>query len=116
MHQCAIHNAAATTLHALFVFTPHPPPPQPTAYSPHPTPSTLAVATLCSNRNSFPAIVAVTQRLLDAMAALGPSSPHDMDLVAGRLTVDVIGSFGFGRDFKVCCGPCIVNGGCSAYQ
>ena len=50
-------------------------------------------------RSSFPSIVNTTERLLTAMAAVGPTTPHDMDMVSGRLTVDVIGSFGFGRDF-----------------
>jgi hypothetical protein len=40
---------------------------------------------------SFPQIVRVTQRLVEGLVEAGPTTPQDMDLVAGRLTVDVIG-------------------------
>lgn len=50
-------------------------------------------------RQCFPQIVATTHRLIEAMKQQGPNTEFDMDKMAQRLTVDVIGRFGFDRDF-----------------
>jgi hypothetical protein len=54
----------------------------------------------CCCRLCFPHIIAVTQRLIDSLAASGPDAVHDMDLVAQQITVDVIGMAAFDRDLE----------------
>ncbi|WIA28825.1 hypothetical protein OEZ86_011354 [Tetradesmus obliquus] len=61
-----------------------------------------AVAALTMNnlRLCFPHITAVSQRLIDSLAAAGPDAVHDVDLLAQQITVDVIGMAAFGRDLE----------------
>jgi hypothetical protein len=54
-------------------------------------------------RLCLPHISAVTQRLIDTLAAAGPSVVHDMDAVAAAITVDVIGLAAFNRDLQATC-------------
>jgi hypothetical protein len=55
---------------------------------------------LLSYRLCFPHITAVTQRLIDSLAAAGPDAVQDMDLVAQQITIDVIGMAAFDRDLQ----------------
>jgi hypothetical protein len=51
-------------------------------------------------RLCFPHITAVTQRLIESLAAAGPDVVQDMDLVAQQITIDVIGMAAFDRDLE----------------
>ncbi|KAG2434347.1 hypothetical protein HYH02_012363 [Chlamydomonas schloesseri] len=47
----------------------------------------------------FPRLLDITQRAMAGLEAAGPAAALDMDRLAQRLTIDVIGSFAFDRDF-----------------
>jgi hypothetical protein len=65
----------------------------------------VAALTMSNLRLSFPHITAVTQRLIDSLAAAGPEAVHDMDAAAAAITVDVIGLAAFNRDLQATCPP-----------
>lgn len=50
-------------------------------------------------RRFFPLLLDITQQVMTGLAAAGPSAALDLDRVAQRLTIDVIGRFAFDRDF-----------------
>eukprot|EP00775_Hariotina_reticulata_P003654 gene3654-3915_t len=64
-----------------------------------------AVAALTMNnlRLCFPHITRVTLRLIAALEAAGPDVAQDMDLAAGKVTVDVIGLAAFACDLGATC-------------
>ncbi|KAG2423034.1 hypothetical protein HXX76_015550 [Chlamydomonas incerta] len=47
----------------------------------------------------FPMLQDITQQVMAGLEAAGPSAALDLDRVAQRLTIDVIGRFAFDRDF-----------------
>jgi hypothetical protein len=62
-------------------------------------------------RLCFPHITHVTLRLVSALEAAGPDVAQDMDLAAGKVTVDVIGLAAFACDLGATCSGSSVKRG-----
>lgn len=50
-------------------------------------------------RKGFHHVVSTNERLIEALQAAGPDTAVDIDNAAQRVTLDVIGQVGFGKDF-----------------
>lgn len=57
--------------------------------------------TMTNMKKAFPEVLAATHRLLQELKGLPEEQPVDMDNLAQRLTIDVIGRFGFDQDFSL---------------
>jgi hypothetical protein len=51
--------------------------------------------TMANLKANYSAISGICARVVDHLAQLGPQQAVEMDLMAQRLTMDIIGSFGF---------------------